>query len=231
MAFTTAPVDGAKSVKLNRPTLNANALYIQDNMRLDHFWNEDNDKDGHHDAIQMPIQGTIAAPTNPTLATGLDGVVYLKHKIAADSGSNQDVQPYFQNETTINAVADTPFVMQMLGVRAAGVVTITNPGSSGSISTAATGNPWDYAHNISNVVRDSNGDYTITFANELPTNNYLVHIDAVGPGSGNTVTGFVLGTSTLSTSKSTTFVKLRFVSVGAGASRDPLQFWFTVWGG
>lgn len=69
---STAP-DGTKSVKTNRPILQTNTTYIETNMQLDHFWNEDETKDGYHKKTSMVKQAS-----DPAIPTGTDGVFYVK---------------------------------------------------------------------------------------------------------------------------------------------------------
>ena len=52
------------------------------------------------------------------------------------------------------------------------------------------------SYNISSVVRNSTGDYTVNFSTAMPSANYAV---CAMPGSGGTVTG-VIGTSSQTTS-------------------------------
>ena len=71
---STFPV-GTLSVKDNESIGQRNTQYIQDKMQLDHFWNEDGTKDGHHDLLHMPKQDS-----DPAVVI-LNGALYLKDTV------------------------------------------------------------------------------------------------------------------------------------------------------
>lgn len=76
MSWSSISPDGTRSVKANESIGQGNTTYIETKMKLDHFWNEDADKDGHHDLLHMAKQAS-----DPTIATNLDGTVYLKDTV------------------------------------------------------------------------------------------------------------------------------------------------------
>lgn len=228
----TWPV-GSDSVKNNRTTGAQNTTYIDTTMKLDHFWNEAN-LEGRHNIVHMPKQETGGNPVDPTsLPTGLDGAVYVKKKTAIESPNNEDVQLFYLNEATINAVPDVPFAMQLLGIRACGLF---DP-SSGSIGQSKV----LYSHNLNSqtdptvgISRESAGTYLITFANELPSNKYLI-LGGATPNESNTSPPTISSTAFFHLNKSDTktTTQFRFITF-KGSTNTPIDgqlCWFLVFGG
>lgn len=89
--YPDAP-DGTQSVQDNETILQANTTYIKTEMKDDHFWDEDSDKDGRHRQVQMPKQGS-----DPMLGAKMDGVIYYKE----DGTSDNRVQGFYRNESNI----------------------------------------------------------------------------------------------------------------------------------
>ena len=89
MTWTSNWPDGSKSVRGNESAGTGNMSYIETKMKLDHYWNEDANKDGHHKIIQMTEEDT-----DPALATGMDGAIYLK-----SDGSR--IQGFYRNTNGI----------------------------------------------------------------------------------------------------------------------------------
>ena len=205
---STWPI-GSSSVRANKTPGVQNTAYIEITLNNDHYWNIGTNEDGRHKFVNMPKQAVDA-----TISTGMDGNIYLREKTAAESPTNQDIQPYFRNASQ---------VMQMLGIRACGVFTVV-----GGVVTI------QYKHNISTIVRDSAGVFTATFAAATPTNNYLVLGDCVrNTATANDVGVFTMSAaSTLTNVKSTALFKFRtFTYAGSPAAIDPIQCWFVVFGG
>lgn len=203
--------DGTVSVKANKTPGQQNTNYIETRMQRDHFWDEDADKDGRHDAVQMPKQETGGTPTDPSLGAAMDFAFYAKEKTAADAPDNQDVQPFCRISGG---------VMQMLAMRAAVVFEV-----SGGVVTVK------YAHNVDptagvGVVRVSAGIFTINFTTALPTDNYLVDMGAVRASTGLINTWYLGGASTKTDALSKIFCR-----VDNGGVEDPLQCWFMAYGG
>lgn len=163
MTWTLNSPDGTRSVKQNFTPMNANTAYIQNTMKIDHFWNEGTNLDGHHQFAQMPATNIAdkSLPTNPALAAGCDMVFFDRFKAAGEyqSGTNQDAQPFCLNNTAI---------MQILGIRAMAVFTISN---NGNVPQTLV-----YQHNVDNVTRQSAGRFVVTYSVPFPANckNYLV---------------------------------------------------------
>lgn len=226
MAWTSLCPDGTKSVRFNTPLMAGNTAYTETTMNLDHYWNFSATLDGHHRFAQMTQSGTPAAPTNPTPATGIDLVYFCKSKTAVESPAQQDVQPF----TISNPNAPlTQQVMQLLGIRAMGVFTVTG--------TTVTIN---YSHNLNTqanpspgVQRVGTGVYRANFPT-LPSANYAV-LGGVIRNSSNAgdLAEFCMraGTS-LATVKTPTFFNFALVTTGgAPVAIDPLQCWFVAFGG
>ncbi len=223
MTWNTTWPNVAVSVKANGTTGTQNTLYIETTERVDHFFNESDNKDGHHQWVMSPELADGDDPSveaNP-LPDDIDGATYFKKKLAAESLDQQDVQPFYRN-------AD--MVMQLLGIRACGVFDFTN--SNGAVTL-------QYAHNCT-VARTGTGLYTVTFVDEngddrsLPSDNYLVF----GGGipvilSGLNVSFYLRSAASLSRKAIGLF---DFTTADGGSSNqstkiDPLQTWFVVFGG
>lgn len=92
MVWTSLSPDGSKSVKQNQAPMAANTVYTESTLNNDHFWNIGTDEDGYHRKISMMNYAETAtgAPADPTIPTGLDGVIYLKT-------ANGTVQGFYRN--------------------------------------------------------------------------------------------------------------------------------------
>ncbi len=96
MTWNSIYPDGAKSVRQNVTPGQQNTTYTQTNMNKDHFWNIGTDEDGHHRAINMEnyTDTAIGAPVDAPIATGMDGVFYLKQV-------NSRIQGFYRNSNGI----------------------------------------------------------------------------------------------------------------------------------
>jgi len=219
----TAP-DGAQSVRANRSILGDNTEYVRANLNLDHYWGTGvgAQEDGHHRFVQTPrfVGGTT--PNNPDLATGMDGVFYAKVKTNAESPNNEDVQPFFSSEATVNAVNNIPQFMQIPGMRACAVFN----GITGASQ---------YVHNVDPAlgvgivlvsIGGFPGGYRVNFTRELPTSDYMIF-----GGSYSTTTTTTFAVSFLAGLKTTT--SCGFITL-AGANNTLTrsdQVWIMVIGG
>src|SRR3990167_9364010 len=125
---------GTNSVKANKTPGQQNTTYIETELNKDHYWNIGVNEDGHHRFVQNPISGTVAVPTNPTLATGMNGVYYLKNKTAIESTAVQKAEPFH-----LTQVGATNHILQ-LGFR----VLVVFQGDNTPITQAEV----TYSHNI-----------------------------------------------------------------------------------
>jgi hypothetical protein len=218
VSWNSISPDGTKSVKSNKVILQENTTYIETVLPYDHFWDESANKDGHHQFTQMPGYETAGLPDDPAFANVDMSIIYYgKEKTAAESTAQQDVQPFARVSTN---------VMQLLGMRSCGVINV-----------AATVPTIVYKHNVLSVTRSSKGRYDVLFevATPMPSINYMVIGGGVGSNTAQdqalsiyvSVTG---NTPNVITRKSTTGVQLS-VTNQAGALVDPIQFWFTCYGG
>ena len=234
---STWPV-GSSSVRANRTTGQENTSYIESTMgntandiayattQKDHFWDVGSNFDGHHRFIKMPAFTVGGVPTDPGsigLGTSMGGIMYMRTLTSTQSTVQQDVNMFFRNSTTQ--------VMQMLGIRAMGVF-------YGSASSPSQANVV-YSHNLAlqaagtpGIVRDAEGEYTVTFATALPSVNYLVFGGAIRDSSSSTdeLLFEMKSATSITNVKSTTRFKFMTQSDG-GNARDPLQAWFICFGG
>ena len=209
---TTAP-DGAQSVQANKAILQANTDYIKTTMNVDHFWDNGADEAGHHQFVQSPKFEVAAVPDDPTVATGMDGVSYFKQKSAAEALDAQAVLPFFKDD------APNPAVLEILGIRACCL--FEGRGTNGAATIR-------YAHNVSGVQRTAQGLYTISYASDLPTNNYFIHAGASTLGAATFVVlqGF---TAAITEVKSVSSCKI--VNTNTQNLFDSAQMWVLCFGG
>ena len=224
---------GTVSVSANQSTGQQNTSYIETNMgnvavgtnldtTRDHFWDVDASLDGRHRYINSVGFTVGGAPDDPVIGAGMDGVSYLRELTSTLSTAQQDVQPFYRNATQ---------VMQLLGIRAMGVF-------NGGASTPSQANVV-YSHNLAlqsagtpGIVRGGAGLYTVTFANALPSNSYLILGGAIRNNSSlsKELLFEVSAATTLNTVKSTTRF-LFMTRTDGGDAEDPLQAWFICFGG
>lgn len=228
---STAPL-GSVSVRANKSILQNNITYIETymgnsilgtntNAVRDHFWDVSGDLDGRHrfmNSVGFTVGGT---PTDPEIGANMDGVFYFKQKSNIESTVQQDVQLFYRN---------VPQIMQVLNIRAMGVFT----GSSSNPTQAQV----LYSHNLAlqaagtpGIVHTATGRYTITFANALPSQNYLVLGLGIRDGAAEEdLIMYIRGSSDINNVKTTTSVKIGF-KTSNGSHHDPLQGWFVIFGG
>jgi len=221
MIWSSTSPDGNQSVRANRALMAANTTYTETTMNVDHFWNIAT-KDGHHKQVQMPKTETGGVPSDPSITTAMDGLIYLKKKISDEAADQQDVQPFFMNET---GGGPTAHIMQLLGIRAMGVFDQTT--SNGAVTL-------QYGHRCT-VARSSKGIYVATFFSALPSDNYLVlggGISKIGDSGTSLPCVFQLpAATTLATKTIAAVTFLTTTSTAQSAVQDPLQTWFVVFGG
>jgi len=213
MGWNVLSPDGNQSTAANVTIMDENTVYTKTTMNIDHYWDIGANEDGHHKFAQMP--GTVAggAPSNPTIAAGMDLVYYVKQKTAADSPAQQDFHPF-----TIDSSSN---VLQILGIRACAVFNI----AAGVVTVV-------YNHNVASVVRTAQGRYTVTFTTALPSNAYLVDGGGIREDAANDklMNLSVASAPALNQTKTTALVKV-ITSEMSGSLLDPLQVWVYCFGG
>lgn len=212
MVWNTTWPDGTIAVGDNTLTGQANTTYVETTMNVDHYWNIGGDEDGHHKFVQSPKTETGGTPSDPTVATGMDGAIYLKQKTAAEAPDFQGVLPFFKDDQV------TPGVMEMLGIRAC--CTFNGRATNGAATIT-------YNHNVASVTRTGAGLYTVTYTTALPSVNYLVYSGQTGTTAGSfIVQGYV---AALTEVKTASLCKL--LGTTGSALFDPGQAWFVCFGG
>ena len=232
MPWSAASPDGTASVSTNRTQMNANNVYIQTNLgnvaigtnldtTKDHFWNTGDEFAGRHRFLQSVGFTSGGSEADPAIGVAMECVAYPKRKIAQESTAAQNIEYFLRN---------TSGIMQFLNIRAMGVFSQTGTASPTQSQVV-------YSHNLGvqpgGIVRDSLGQYTITFASALPTANYLVYVGGIRNETNafEALYGQVKAATTLSTVKSTSMVKINFRLLSAQTGVDPLQGWFVCFGG
>lgn len=114
MVWNTVYPDGTQSVGANVPIGLQNTSYTKTTLNNDHFWDVGTDEDGHHRYVQMPQNQVGGTPTNPTLATGMDGVMYLKETNSRVEGFYKNAAGVFQFipsflEGTVSLISTTDY--------------------------------------------------------------------------------------------------------------------------
>ena len=222
MPWNSTWPDGSQSVKTNQATGAQNTTYVKTTMNVDHYWDNSANNDGHHQWVQMTQSGTPAVPVDVPLATGMEGAIYLKSKLAVEAVDNQDVQPFFVDNKSVGVPGLTQ-IMQLLGIRAMGVFDRTTV--NGAITL-------QYSHNCT-IERTATGSYTVTFATALPSDNYLVVGDCIRfSSSASDVAIFKMaGSETHALKTVSSFQFKTFTYSGEPTATDPTQTWFVVFGG
>lgn len=210
--------NGTKSVKANRTTGQQNTSYVEANQKLDHYWNEDVNKDGHHKKVESTKLSSAA-----TLSTGMDGNYHLIDKTEEESPDLQKPEPFIlTNDGTNNQLIQLGFrvLVHFLG-------------------TGATPDQSDikYSHNLNNqsaspkgVVRDGQGLYTLNFATDLPTNNYIVMGSAMR-SSGSALNVGIASDPTKSNKIKKNSVQIAITSSDSGSLQDPVAAMIAIVGG
>lgn len=178
--------DGTKSVKANLTTGNNNMSYIETKLQLDHYYDESGDDDGHHAKVELPTidvaeakltaQGITLTDDFPqSLGSNQSCMYFARTKTATEAPDLQMAEPYAY---TIKDPGGTPINQYMqLGFRC--LVNFTVDTSANSFAIVIK-----YSHNVASVVRNSEGEFTVTFTKELPTNNYIPFGTAMRRASG-----------------------------------------------
>ena len=232
---TTWPINGI-SVRANQTPGDQNTKYISTTAKVDHFFNEGVDENGHHKYAQMVATNdadkTLA--TNSPLATAMDLMYFSRYKTTAESqAAIQQCMAYFKNTLVPGEVA--PFsagVMEILGIRACALW-----GYVGAVQTLY------YAHNITNanLVNTAAGKFTATFSNPLPSDKYLFLGSSVPSIVGySEAVGFCVvespdGARTLPIIKTVNSISFTTPCIYGGSSTrviaNPVQGWFICFGG
>lgn len=213
MTWSSSPVDGQQSVAANKTPINNAFGYLDTNLKVDHFWDNNNaNLDGHHQFAQMPKFESGGSPANPSRATDMDGVYFVKDKTASDAPDLQMAEPhYIANDGTNDQVLQ-------LGFRA-----LVHFETNGTIK---------YSHNVTSVTRNSTGKYTITFGTDMPTANYLVVGGGIRSSSSDRVmTMSVQSATSFSSVQTQSSVKVLFQGNKSGDKRDPVRGWVAIIGG
>lgn len=203
---------GTQNTAYIETTMGNTAVGTQDDTTRDHFWNVGSFEDGRHRYVCSPAFTIGGNPADPVIGDQMDGVSYIRFKTAAESTAQQDVQPFFQNATSI---------MQLLGMRACIVFNF-----NGAITSTV------YAHNVDSLSRTATGKYTLNFTTALPSINYLVLGAAIRNSSSTSdeLMFMMQGSQTVTNVKDVGSCKFQFQST-SGTLRDPLQAWVICFGG
>lgn len=134
MGWNSTWPDGSKSVKQNETTGKENTNYIKATLNIDHFFNFGTNEDGHHRFVNM-----IKQASDVSIATGMDGVLYLKEV----SASNSRIELFYRNSDKI---------YQLSPSYKSGSVVLTNVGYENvdSVPAHSYGQVWLYQDSDAN---------------------------------------------------------------------------------
>ena len=225
MAWNSTWPAGTQSVKTNQATGAANTTYIKTTMNQDHYWDNSGNNDGHHLQVQMTQSGTAAVPVDVTLATGMDGAIFSKAKSAVEAPVNQDVQPFFVD----NKVVATPGLEQVMQILAMRAVALFDVHPTTFVITP------QYYHNITSVTRQTVGQYTLNFADNFPSVNYLAQgggVRAISPLNAKHGILWMVKPTAVNLSDVKTVAKLLITFTRPDDTLvDPIQGWCYAFGG
>lgn len=181
---------------------NTNFARLQTIINADHMFNDSAaSTDGIHKQVTLLTRDAPGA-----LAVG-DGILYTKLVTGVS-------QLYFYNGTTDMKI--TPAIS--LGATVKACVNFDGTGALGTLPSGKIRSQF----NVSSVVHDSTGGYTINFATPLADENYIVLLCGMrGESSSKPVFGYVNSSPTYATSVTTEFVKIEFT--GESGFRDVLM--------
>jgi hypothetical protein len=211
MTWSPNPIIGSQSVSANKAPINNAFTYIENEMRKDHFWGDaDQDLDGRHNIVHMPDQD----PTPGSLPPDMTGGLFVRKKTNAESPDKQISEPFFFTDDGGN------LQFLQLGFRA-----LVHFEYNGGVTVK-------YAHNVTSVTRTSQGEFTVAFTVNLPTNNYIVTGSSIRSDTSKAPLYFSMESNASKGSIMTTSsVKVRFSSGDQGSPRDPLVGCVAVIGG
>ncbi len=208
-----------------RPRFQDNWTFIETELQDDHFFDEGGEIDGHHKRIEMQDVTDAIGSANvtdghpTTISNSMTGNFYVRTKTATESpDAQQDEAYYMLNDGARN-------IHSQLGMKA--MVTFRTTGGSGATIIQNGGNDWDYEHNISTVVKDDDGKYTISFTNPMSTTRYLVLATAEGNGDSSSSSKFAEVSNGSKAVGSVTII----TRVGGGVRSNPISLSVIIIGG
>lgn len=223
---------GTTSVKNNRASGQQNTAYMETKQKLDHYWNENANNDGHHRYVEMP---NITAASRPSgidvnkdpsaLAAGQTCLLYTRKKTPTESPGAQYDEPYVYTEA--GAVKQ----YMQLGFHVMVHFTISGPGDPSQAEVL-------YSHNLATqtdvpkgVKRDGTGLYTLNFAKDLPSANYILFGSAMRSSDNPTLNVAIATAAAKTTSMNKSWVKIAINSTKSGSLSQPLVVMVSICGG
>ena len=226
MPWNSLYPEGAKSVKDNVPLGNQNTTYTETELNKDHYWNIGVNEDGRHKWVNTvatnDVDPTIA--TNAPLAAGMDLLYFSRLKTAteATTAAARNCQPFVKNLSPVGEI--TPWsagVMQLLGIRA---MALFNPVAGNVAQTLV------YSHNVTSVIRQTAGRYSINFTNAMPSDDYLILGGGISSVDIDTPCLFSASGTTLGNKNVNQAIFILKSGVST-ANNDILQGWIICFGG
>lgn len=149
---------------------------------------------------------TLSVPSGGITATQLASGSVSSDKIASSAVTTDKIANSSVTEAKLSNIPVIRAWVNFDGTR----------DTSGAVSTSNTNRFIRAQHNVTSVLRNALGDYTITFTNQLSDNNYAV--TATAGGTAADALGVDLGNQGSNPSQSTSQVKL--TTYGAGAANN-----------
>ncbi len=188
MTFDPSVPNANQSPGLFPPQNSTNFTRLKAIISGDHIFNDTQNVDTDGKHLQVTL---LNRATPGSLPAGMNGILF-------SNTASSVTQLFFYNGTS--TVQITPGIVAAANFNGVGVVT-----------------PRKY-FNVTSVVRDSEGFYTVNFSPTLPDENYIVQITGMR-NSNKLANGFVKGDSIYGNSVDTTFVKIGFT----GDSGSPVD--------
>lgn len=190
MAYTQNVPQGNQQIASTQSIIESNFQYLQTYIGQDHNFDPTGFLNMYHKQCSMTNQAPLAGYP----VAGANGVYYVTSNTAA----------YWDGTNNYNLSSGS--------VRAwVSFSTGAGPGFVVSINGS---------FNIASVVRNSLGNYTITYTTAMPSANYCPSIVGMNSVAGSYLFGCITGAAAFSTSVQTGLVKVSFVN-NSGALTDP----------
>lgn len=183
--------DGSKSVKQNETPGQQNTTYTKTTMNNDHYWDIGSNEDGRHKYTNMPVQAS-----DPSIATGMDGIHYLKSDGTRIEGFYRNANgiyqyiPAFLTGTHVITGSFTTMIAVPASVYGEIYIFQTTDGSTRGQagffkSNATVCDAWSYAQQVKSI-SDTTPKFNVIFGNGSDASGLNIRVKVLEAASGAT---------------------------------------------